>query len=540
MKRIILLLCLVSIWYFLPAQLTVFDDFEGNGTIFTWAGDDCDLNTNLANPYPEGINPSATVLEYHDTGGAFANIRFDVSDNFELDSLHTFTLKIYVPSSGLTGNAPNQVSLKLQDGSLPAPWSTQSEIIKPLTLDQWQEISFDFGSDNYVNLDENSPPPTQRSDFNQVLIQINGENNNDQVLAYIDDVSYDGFLPEPIEYGDLIWSDEFDGSGMIDTSKWFQQTQLPNGSSWYNGEIQHYTDEEANAYLENGFLKLTAIKEAYTDQGVTKQHTSARLNSKFAFTYGRVEVRAKLPSGAGTWPAIWLLGKNIDEPGAWFETQGFGTTPWPACGEIDIMEHWGSNPNYVSSAIHTPSSFGSTVNLGGQVIPTVTTNFHVYEMEWTADKIVFRVDGVEHYTYEPEVKDASTWPFDADHYFIFNIAILPSIDPNFTSSAMEIDYIRVYQQGPSTALEEDLAGEPRFFPNPVQDVLTIDMAAPVQPFVQGRVYTISGRQVLSLPGQASGYQLSFSGLNQLPAGMYVLEVAVADQQPPVRLRFVRQ
>ena len=103
----------------------------------------------------------------------------------------------------------------------------------------------------------------------------------------------------------LIWNDEFEGNGSIDTSKWHHQTQLPNGNSWFNGEIQHYTDRLDNSYVSNGTLKIVAKKETYTDQGHTKDYTSARLNSKYAFTYGKIEARAKLPEGVGTWPAIW-------------------------------------------------------------------------------------------------------------------------------------------------------------------------------------------------------------------------------------------
>ena len=112
---------------------------------------------------------------------------------------------------------------------------------------------------------------------------------------------------------ELVWADEFDGNGAIDSDNWFHQTQLPAGGTWFNGEIQHYTNREVNANQSNGTLKIVAKKEEFTDQGVTKQYTSARLNSKVAFTYGRVEVRAKLPFGIGTWPAIWTLGKNIIE-----------------------------------------------------------------------------------------------------------------------------------------------------------------------------------------------------------------------------------
>jgi beta-glucanase (GH16 family) len=242
----------------------------------------------------------------------------------------------------------------------------------------------------------------------------------------------------------LVWSDEFNGTGAINTSNWFQQTQLPAGNSWYNGELQHYTNRQVNSNESNGVLNLVAKKENFTDQGQTKQYTSARLNSKISFKYGRVEVRAKLPSGAGTWPAIWMLGKNIIEPGAFFSAT-YGTQSWPACGEIDIMEHWGTNQNYVQSAMHTPSSYGGTVNLGGQTVATASSEFHVYSLDWTAEKMVFSVDNVVHYTYNPPVKNASTWPFDAEQYILLNVAIQSSIISNFTQAAMEVDYVRVYQ-----------------------------------------------------------------------------------------------
>jgi len=145
----------------------------------------------------------------------------------------------------------------------------------------------------------------------------------------------------------LVWSDEFNGSGAIDSRKWFHQTQLPQGGSWWDGLLQHYTNREGNSYLKDGHLNLVAKKEKFEDQGEVKQYTSARLNSKFAFTYGRVEIRAKLPEGKGTWPAIWMLSKNINEDGAYWDNQGFGTVNWPTCGEIDIFEHWGKNQDYV-------------------------------------------------------------------------------------------------------------------------------------------------------------------------------------------------
>ncbi|NNF82629.1 MAG: glycoside hydrolase family 16 protein [Flavobacteriaceae bacterium] len=248
------------------------------------------------------------------------------------------------------------------------------------------------------------------------------------------------------EFNTLVWSDEFDGAGALDPEKWFHQTQLPPGGSWFGGIIQHYTNREDNSYQKNGYLNLVAKKEVFDDQGEIKQYTSARLNSKFSFTYGRVEVKAKLPEGRGTWPAIWMLNKNINEDGAYWDIQGFGTINWPNCGEIDILEHWGKNQDYVSSALHNGSSYGYNVtNVGGQKITGSSSKFHIYSLEWTEEKIVFSVDGVEHFRYQPSNKNNDNWPYDTDYYLILNIAIEPDIDPAFIESPMVVDYIRVYQ-----------------------------------------------------------------------------------------------
>jgi beta-glucanase (GH16 family) len=251
-------------------------------------------------------------------------------------------------------------------------------------------------------------------------------------------------------YNDLVWSDEFENNGAINAAKWHHQTQIPAGGNWYNGEEQHYTNELTNSVVDNGILKITAKKETYTSQGYTKQYTSARLNSKFAFTYGRVDIRAKIPTNQGTWPALWMLGKNIIEPGAFFSAT-HGTTPWPACGEIDIMEH-GITPwqptGFVQSALHTPSSFGNTVNHGGTIANNLGNEFHVYSMNWSPNQITFLLDGVPFYTYNPAIKNASTWPFIAEQYLLLNIAMggfAGTIPNNFTQATMEIDYVRVYQ-----------------------------------------------------------------------------------------------
>ncbi|HLP65475.1 family 16 glycosylhydrolase [Flavobacterium sp.] len=259
-----------------------------------------------------------------------------------------------------------------------------------------------------------------------------------------------GFSQVDVVYTNLVWSDEFDTNGAVNPTKWHHQTQLPAGGSWFNGEVQHYTDQLTNSFVNAGFLNIVAKKEPYTSQGITKQYTSARLNSKFAFLYGRVDIRAKVPTNQGTWPALWMLGKNVNEDGGFFDS-AFGTTNWPACGEIDIMEHGitQSQPiNYVQSALHTPSSFGNTTNIGGTLANNLGSDYHVYSMNWSPFQITFLLDGVAYYTYNPAVKTPSNWPFNAEQYLLLNIAmggVAGTIPSSFTQASMEIDYVRVYQ-----------------------------------------------------------------------------------------------
>jgi beta-glucanase (GH16 family) len=234
-------------------------------------------------------------------------------------------------------------------------------------------------------------------------------------------------------FDNLVFSDEFNIDGSPDETKWGYN--IGTGSNgWGNGEKQYYTDRTENVIVEDGFLKIIAKKENYEGSAYTS--TRMLTQNKFDFTYGKVEVRAKLPFGEGTWPAIWMLGSNIS------------TVSWPACGEIDIMEHWGHNQNIIQSALHNPSSYGDTKNHGSQTIDDVSTAFHVYTVEWDDYEIVFAVDGKVHYTYNPASKTDETWPYDANHFIILNVAMGSSwfeIDPEFTESTMEIDYVRVYQ-----------------------------------------------------------------------------------------------
>ncbi len=232
-----------------------------------------------------------------------------------------------------------------------------------------------------------------------------------------------------VVYTNLVWADEFDANGAPDAANW---TYDLGAGGWGNGEVQSYTNNTENVAVAEGVLKITAKADGGS-------YTSARLKTQGLreFTYGRIDVRAKLPKGGGTWPAIWMLGAN-------FETAG-----WPACGELDIMEAVGNKPGTVQSAIHTPSSYGATVNMASTTVANPSEEFHVYSMNWSADQISFLIDDEVYYTYAPETKNADTWPFNADQFIILNVAMGGTlggeIDPAFTQASMEIDYVRVYQ-----------------------------------------------------------------------------------------------
>ena len=500
---------------------TVGEDFESN-TINTWEEDDAEMDTSFNNPYKEEINTSNKVLKYSDIGGKYANVRFETSQNFDFSTKNTFSLKIYVAGDDVQGNQENQISLKLQNGTEKEPWVRQTEIIKPITLNAWQVVTFDFLND----FTKGAIYPLDRTDFNRVVLQVNGEDNTDTVIAYIDDLTFyqsppkDNNTGEDPVFDNLVWSDEFDGSGAIDSDKWFHQIYpIINGVSWANKEIQHYTNRIDNSFLENGSLNIVAKKESHTYNNVTKQYTSARLNSKFAFKYGKVVIKAKMPLGAGTFPALWMLGQNITETGGyWRDTHG--TTLWPACGEIDIIEHWGTNQDYVASAMHNPSSSGNTVNKGGRRILNASTKFHIYTLDWNANRMVFSVDGIVHYIYNPENKNSANWPYIAPQYLLFNVAILPTVTSSFSQSAMEIDYVRVYQEATASSASFN-SQELKIHPNPINDTLTLKIQ---NEFVgaKGIIYSMTGSKVSSFSIEETTQVVDCTHLKK---GVYFLKVA---------------
>ncbi|HEX8270838.1 MAG TPA: glycoside hydrolase family 16 protein [Flavobacterium sp.] len=230
------------------------------------------------------------------------------------------------------------------------------------------------------------------------------------------------------DFTNLVFSDEFDVAGAPDPTKWSYNI---GAGGWGNGEEQYYTNSADNAVVQDGVLKITAKKQPFSGS----QYTSARLVSenKFEFTYGKVEFRAKLPVGAGTWPALWMLGEN------------YATNTWPASGEIDVMEHKGNAPNVIHGTLHYPGNSGGNGNSGTTTIANAQSDFHIYSVTWSPTSIKFYVDGNMYHSYA----NVASSPFNADFFLIMNVAMGGSfggqIDPTFTQSAMEVDYVRVYQ-----------------------------------------------------------------------------------------------
>jgi beta-glucanase (GH16 family) len=250
----------------------------------------------------------------------------------------------------------------------------------------------------------------------------------------------------------LVWADEFNQAGLPNPAKWNYEVGFVR-----NQEAQYYTDARLeNARVTNGCLMIEARKEPFKnpayDAGAgsddwirsreSAAYTSASLTSKASWKYGRIEVRAKLPSGRGVWPAIWTLGTNIDRVG------------WPRCGEIDIMEMVGFKPDMIYGHIHTQESITTKkVRDGtGVRVPGASDGFHVYAVEWDARKMDFFVDRQKYYTYLKPNNSEDSWPFDKPQYLILNLAIggawggAKGIDDAIFPQQFYIDYVRVYKK----------------------------------------------------------------------------------------------
>lgn len=251
--------------------------------------------------------------------------------------------------------------------------------------------------------------------------------------------------PPRMEYV-LVWADEFDGQGLPDSTRWSFEVGdgCPDLCGWGNNEQQYYTAAQTgNARQEDGRL----IIEAHQGAHGSREYTSARLvtKGKGDWRYGRVEVRAKLPSGRGTWPAIWML------PTDW----AYGG--WPASGEIDIMEHVGHVPDTIYGTVHTEAfNHLRGTQRGNQVaVPDSESEFYVYAIEWSEEKIDFFIENWRYHRFEKTGSGHEVWPFNKRFYLLLNLAVggnwggAQGIDSDIWPQRMEVDYVRVYQEMPA-------------------------------------------------------------------------------------------
>ena len=238
---------------------------------------------------------------------------------------------------------------------------------------------------------------------------------------------------------ELVWADEFNGQEPPNEDKWTYDLAT-GGNGWGNQEKQYYTDRAKNVRLVGGKLIIEAHKEEYKGSS----YTSARIVTRGKQSWGpghRIAIRAKLPSGRGTWPAIWMLGDNIKEAG------------WPLCGEIDIMEHVGFNKDSIFGTVHTKAfnHILGTQDGGATFARDLETNYHIYSIDWHADRIDFQLDGTTFHTFrKPEEAGVEEWPFDAPHYLLLNLAVGGSwggrngIDETIWPRRFVIDWVRVF------------------------------------------------------------------------------------------------
>lgn len=254
--------------------------------------------------------------------------------------------------------------------------------------------------------------------------------------------------PEPVEFAQyegyqLVWRDEFDGES-INPENW---TFDIGGWGWGNGEAQYYTDRLENARVENGLLVIEARFEKFENS----YYTSARLKSENLqeFQYGIYEARIKVPTGAGLWPAFWMLGANFE---ASLDENGVYSSNWPFVGEIDIMEYIGREPDLILGTAHGPGYSGA-LGLGrwNRQEFLIAEEFHTYAVEWTPEGISWFFDGDLNFTLTPEAVGDREWVFDHEFFLILNLAvggIFPgpiALDTEFPANYY-IDYVRVYQK----------------------------------------------------------------------------------------------
>jgi len=330
-----------------------------------------------------------------------------ITVNYNTEDITAKAGKDYVATTGTLTIPPNQLSAYID------------VVVNPDSLRQ---------ADQTFSLVLSAPVGATLSDMNKATGTIfnNGTYLPVDSAGYRSPASYQGLK--------LVWSDEFNGRS-INPAVWGYDT---GGSGFGNNELEYYTNSEKNSFVTNGFMVLEARKEVYG----TNNYTSARLISKDkkSFTYGRIDFRAKLPKGQGIWPALWMLGSNIS------------TTSWPACGEIDIMELLGHEPQKSYGTIHWGAAGGPSTHIGGYYSlssQAFSDSFHVFSLLWETTKITFLIDNIPFFSADKSQVNGN-YPFDKPFFFIMNVAVggnWPGNPDNTTvfPQRMIVDYVRVFQ-----------------------------------------------------------------------------------------------
>ena len=345
-----------------------------------------------------------------------------------INEVETFTVYVLEDTSVIV---PSNLVLttNIDGASTDSPYGDGTGVVN-FNAQATDAVSYGFSIDGTAEVQ--SVDGTYQYTFNTV----EGIDNHDVIVkAYSstgDSIDLTDAIPVSYYVGTPpTWADEFFQDGSPNSENW---TYDLGAGGWGNNELQTYTNSSTNVIVENGLLKIMAKSSG-------SSYTSSRLKSigLVEFRYGRVDVRAKLPSSAGTWPAIWMMGAN------------FPTVGWPRSGEIDIMEQTGSDKNKTLGTCHwfdVASSSHASYGLD-TTISNASSDFHVYSLEWNATSIRILVDGVQFYVINSDNASIPSTPFDKDFFFILNVAmggtLGGNVPSNFTEDSMEVDYIRVYQ-----------------------------------------------------------------------------------------------
>jgi beta-glucanase (GH16 family) len=306
----------------------------------------------------------------------------------------------------------------------------------------------------------------------------------------------------------LAWSDSFTALN-INTSNWsFEDGKGNNG--WGNNELQYYTNRPDNATVQNGNLLIIAKKEFYSGS----YYTSARMISKGLqqFTYGKIEARIKLPQAQGLWPAFWLLGSNIDQ------------VNWPACGELDILEHINTGAK-IHGTMHWDNN--GHVQAGTSTNCNVS-NYHVYSLEWTPDSLKWLLDGTVYYSNTIKNNSNNTQAFHKPFFIILNMAVggnwpgAPVTSTPFPDT-MLVDYINVFQKFPLKIAENNCITSAYIYPNPINDVLNINISTSNNAPLKCYIYNSLGA-LMQINNLKNSNQTNTIATTNFPNGMYYITV----------------